>query len=924
MTNSTFYHKFLLAFVLYNVSIAHLHADTNTQATNIPQEAPEIAQKTEEITPLVQQCRSLAENFEFMAALLLNVKSSYGQQLLYVLTPILSLTQSIKELPGTATNDEIHKAFTLLLEGALYLNATIEKGIENAEEFNPTLTPTQNVTTQDIDQVIEKLNGTFKELMIKIDEFYQDLIGNMRMHVQGQLNKLDSILQAIITNVSNNSSIVNKKDITNDIRELRNTLRQIQKEAAGAGANPQMILSIHQVNRAIIRYLQEAQKHKFRKWVLVDLAQEVMRGNDAENPEQTLEELFMEIMRSNSDLDILTAQAEKIDLTVINKIARFAGDYIVDPIERYSLDAWTACLVFGGLYGAYYFDDNFFKNKDSLFRKIFGFRDHALGKQMVVDDLNRNKPIKWFGKTESFIYDQSHNITPIGSILCVMIKDRLQLQWKDLKPDLARHLRRWFNKIRGGSFAKKAEKYDFIYPTTTFDEIIGLEYEKSLIYPHLKYIKDPERWDANELTPPTGILLTGPTRSGKTFFAKAICGELHKENPDKNIKFISIDAHDIKEGGIGSWMQLAKIVAPCVLFIDEIDLLGLQRNQDKTLLADFLQALSGIADKDPKKQVIVIGTTNKPENIDTAMIQSGRLALEIRFHYPNIEERKEFIKKRLDKFAIDTEIFEIDVEKLARETHGKSFEDIKLMIDTAFIHVGIKGQIISQNILEWALDTQLRKIIDIDQKQIAPDEKILIAAHFAGQALVHILLNLNEKIAKVTIRQVVVKVKEESVYEQYYNQTKQTGLEQGAIFTYLENDTLDIKSQEEVIKKAKTLLGARIAERIITNSCSTFFDWKKNAAFNMIKTIITDGIDIKSLSKNGQGAISDQTLESIKIYEKEIEQLLLQHKPALLALADALQDKQSLTMSAILDIINTIEGTSNMADTQNSAIAVAA
>ena len=93
----------------------------------------------------------------------------------------------------------------------------------------------------------------------------------------------------------------------------------------------------------------------------------------------------------------------------------------------------------------------------------------------------------------------------------------------------------------------------------------------------LKYIKDPERWDADELTPPTGILLTGPTRTGKTFFAKAICGELHKQNPDKTIKFISIDAHDIKAEGIGMLMMYAKIMAPCVLFIDEIDLLGLQR-----------------------------------------------------------------------------------------------------------------------------------------------------------------------------------------------------------------------------------------------------------------------------------------------------------------------------------------------------------
>ena len=113
---------------------------------------------------------------------------------------------------------------------------------------------------------------------------------------------------------------------------------------------------------------------------------------------------------------------------------------------------------------------------------------------------------------------------------------------------------------------------------------------------------------------------------------------------------------------------------------------------------------------------------------------------------------------------------------------------------------------------------------------------------------------MEEQIAKVTIHQVVVKVKEESVYDQYYQQTKQTGLEQGALFTYLPNDTLDIKNQDEMLKKAKTLLGARVAERIVTNSCSTAYGWKKNSAFNMIKTIVADGIDLKSLSKNGQNS----------------------------------------------------------------------
>jgi cell division protease FtsH len=505
--------------------------------------------------------------------------------------------------------------------------------------------------------------------------------------------------------------------------------------------------------------------------------------------------------------------------------------------------------------------------------------------------------------------DQYYVTYPIGAYLTTHFMNGLKEKWTRIRPDIYRKIKVWFTRAKGGSFIKLSEKLDRISSSSvTFADVIGHEYEKSLIYPFIKYIKDPERWDARELTPPTGILLTGPTRSGKTFFAKAICGELSKQMASDSIRFISIDAHDIKANGIQTWMALAKAVAPCVIFIDEIDLLGLQRNQDKTMLSDFLQALSGIADNDPKKKVIVIGTTNKPENIDHALIQSGRLALEIRFKYPNLKERIEYIRKQLDKFAINPEAFDIDVNKLAHELEGRSFEDIKLVIDSAFIHVGIKGNIISQEILEWSLDTQLRKIIDIDTKEISDAEKRTLAAHFAGQVLTQILLNMEEQIAKVTIHQVVVKVKEESVYDQYYQQTKQTGLEQGALFTYLPNDTLDIKNQDEMLKKAKTLLGARVAERIVTNSCSTAYGWKKNSAFNMIKTIVADGIDLKSLSKNGQNAISDEALAKLKQCESEVEQLLIAHKPALIALTDALQNKQILTINQITKIIEQIEG----------------
>lgn len=916
---------------LISLSIAHLKADTNIPASqeNEVQEltadqAKELAtsltteQAKEFKNPFVDECKACAEYLDMIIRQLLSININQGMRLAKPLEPVLGYCNGIKQLPVTASAQELYQALSLLTECTAYIIKAIEDSSGKIEEFLPLNTPKENLTPQDFEEISKKLETNFNALLQKAREVNQDFIGTLLMHVCDQLNQLDRILQTINNNVDN-SSIVNKKDIKKEIMALRNDLRQVQKEVASAGSNPDAIKGAFQYNKAVLAYLADAQAHRYRKWSLMDLASAFNRTRL--DDDISLGELYIDIMMTNGALAQLEKNAEKIDLSLVNRSARFISDYIVDPLQRYSLDTYSMMALAAGFYGAYYFDDYFFTDQNSLFRRIIKFRNHSLGKtafgpienpkmpHLDKHNPNFNKPIGLLGSAEGFIYDQYHSITPLGAGLCFLIVNQLKAEWKDKKPKIIKRLGVWFDKLKGGAIAKNAEKYDFVISSITFDDIIGLEYEKSLVYPHLKYIKDPERWDANGLTPPTGILLTGPTRAGKTFFAKAICGEIHRQNPDKQIRFVSIDVHDIKADGINTWMGVAKMLAPCVLFIDEIDLLGLQRSQDKSLLSDFLQALSGITEKDPKRQVIVVGTTNKPENIDTALIQSGRFALEIRFKYPNLKERKEFILKRLEKFAIDPEVFEIDVDKLARETHEKSFEDIKLMMDTAFIQVGIKGQIISQDILESALDVQLRRVIDIDTKQISETEKRLIAAHYAGQTLAHILLNMEEKIAKTTIRQAVVKVKEESVWNQYDNKDhqKQIGLDHGAVFTYFEHDSYDIKNETENIKKAKTFLGARIAERILTNNCSIHFGWKKNAAYNLIKAIVADGIDIKATSESRQNAICDETDARLRDYEKEIEVLLREHVDALAAIAKELYAKQTLTIDQITHIIEKVE-----------------
>gem|GEM_PF-1251553 len=960
--------KKMIFILITLVSIPNLYADTNDpEQSNTFDNQPVTVQEEPQQSTLTHKCRYAAQALEEVTLTLFSIHVAQASTLMAPITNILSLCSQVKELPDTASLDQIYMYYKAFSQAANILLDITHNNFDNLNNFTLDTNIKENSNDAQLEAVQKDFIATMAILSHKVHESLRDMLANVQLNVRNQLNKLDSILQTINTNISNSTTIVNKEDIKREIMGLRNMLQQIKKEISVSGVDPQKILMVFKVNQLIVSYLQDAQENKFKKWVSFDLANEVMRHQNDENQEDG--DILSEIQKLNKELDTLASDAEKIDLTVINRAARFVDDYIVMPTQKYDLVRWgtlgSGTAIFGALL-AYYFElspfiikilgrprpptipsvdhinkegfdklqmeqtertnlialnylealceeaktnpalakaiDNIQKNPEFK-AKIKSYQDSA---ELIknITDRATEKPLIPFWKIEQFVNLNNLGKFVIGSTLAYFLYKEYGKVWEVYSPKWLHKLSMWFNKLKGGSYTKISNKFDELLPNTNFDDIIGLEYAKSQVYGHLKYIKDPERWDADELTPPTGILLTGKTRAGKTFFAKAICGELHKQNPDKTIRFLSLDAHDIKEKPIQYWMAFAKMFAPCVLFIDEIDLLNLQRTGDRTLLADFLQAMSGIADKDPKKQVIIIGTTNKPENLDTALVQPGRLALEIRFEYPTFAERKLFITKRLNKFAIDPVAFDIDVDNLARQTQDRSFEDIKMMLDSAFIHIGIQGQSISQEILEWALDNKLRKIVDVDTKEVSDQEKRLLSAHYAGQVLAHLLLDLDEKIAKITIRQVVVKVKEESVYDQYYGKEKQTGLEQGALFTYLEQDTYDVKSHQVLAKKAKTLLAARVAERIITNNCSTMFGWKKNSAFNMVKTLVTDGIDFQSLSKGAQDTISDTVQTKLKEYEDEMHNLLMEHKDVLIAITDALQVKQTLTIHEIMTIIN--------------------
>lgn len=960
----------VILLVITCSSITYLYPDTNDFITN-----PEIAIIEPTATPILEQIESghpltnhLLESFEQLEAVLgmiFTLKANQIDQITPLLMPVFEALTTFKQNHKYITsNKDIYHSYQIANACAEYLGQVLTGDVSQMEEFSLLIERKEDVSPAMLDEATQKLSDNIKILSEKINESIQDFITGIFNEVRGQLIKIDKILQTVNTNVGNNPKATNKADIKQTIMDLRNFLRQLQRDMSSMGASMEVISNVYKLNKAVLCYLNDVQKEKFLKWPPFDPIAYLTRTKA--DDQSGLEELLGDIATTTMHLNMLAENAEKIDLTWINHTARFVGDYVVDPIYKYRLIPYfaaTGITAAGLTYLAYLSNFEYFRDPNCLLRRFIGFPVEyvlapestepavlsfislleknsgsivpqnvdaaaiaAVGKtfkesstqmqamiikggEAVLTNLKQQKSnaLINLAKIEQILANNKMGTLVIGSTLIAGGYYYYSEIWKDAEPKLTRKLTAWFNRMKGGSYTKIADKLDEFLPTTTFADIIGLEYAKSLVYPHLKYIKDPERWDADGITPPTGILLTGPTRTGKTFFAKAICGELHKQNPDQNLRFFSLDVKDIKKEGIIFWLGFAKMIAPCVLFIDEIDLLQLQRTGNTDMLSEFLQGLSGIAEKDPKKQVIVIGVTNKPENIDKAMVQGGRLALEIRFELPKMGERKKHILKRLDQLAIDPEVFDIDVDKLARETNGCTFEELKLMLDAAFINIGIKGESLSQAHLERALDQQIRRIIDIDSREITAEEKLSIASHHAGQTLIHLLENPLEKIAKVTVRQVVVKVAEEGVWSHLEKEKKldkkQAGLEQGALFTYLEHDTFNLQTHDQLVKKAKTLLAGAIAEKVVSGSASTFYGSKKNLAFTIIKTIVADGIEFEGLSKNAQDSIIDEAFALLRQYEAEVYTTLIKHEKSLQALTTALIEKQTITIDEIHKII---------------------
>lgn len=466
------------------------------------------------------------------------------------------------------------------------------------------------------------------------------------------------------------------------------------------------------------------------------------------------------------------------------------------------------------------------------------------------------------------------------------------------------YLKNKYELLRGKS-SKKSQT-----PTNTFDDIIGLDFAKKEFEEIIDYIINPEKFERTGNKPAKGYLMIGAPRTGKSYIAKAICGEINARQKllgkPATINFISLAADEIMQSNFDYIMNYINNQAPCVVFIDEIDLLCLNRgNGDKenALLSQILTHMSGFFSDDTgrrletNKQVIFVAATNNPQNIDSALLKSGRFSKIIQFEYPCLDERILFTVRELNKRAITTLNPEF-IEEMAKELEGCSFEDLSLIITGAIQRASVNYTPVSEIHFRAAIDEILKSILP-QSKPLSEQENAIIANYQAGKALANILLTPQVKISTVTTKPINKKIETRKAGNIVTTPT----IQHGGLFTYQNQNLLALKNDQDLMLECQILLAGHITQELLMGSSAyTYRPEDQQMALVIAKQIALAGENYEELTTDLQKEILHKAYEIKNACKQQIKLLLSTHQTALAKLAQALQKQQILSTKEISNI----------------------
>ena len=461
----------------------------------------------------------------------------------------------------------------------------------------------------------------------------------------------------------------------------------------------------------------------------------------------------------------------------------------------------------------------------------------------------------------------------------------------------------------GGMFnlgKSNARVYDKDKTTIRFHDVAGEDEAKENLQEIVNYLHDPNQFKSIGATMPKGILLVGPPGTGKTMLAKAVAGE-------SNVPFFSISGSEFVEMFVGmgaskvrSLFKDAKEKAPCIVFIDEIDAIGGKRNagnfggndEREQTLNQLLTEMDGFEDNNG---IVVLAATNRPENLDPALLRPGRFDRRVPVELPDLQGREDILKVHAKKVKTEPGI---DYNVVARMASGASGAELANIINEAALRaVREKRNAVSQKDLEESIEV----VIAGYQKKnaiLTDKEKLVVAYHEVGHALVAALQTHSAPVQKITI------IPRTSGALGYTMQ-----VEEG-------NHPLYTKSELE--NRIATLTGGRAAEEVefgqVTTGASNDIEQATKIARAMITRygmsdefdmVAMETVNNKYLGGDASLACSDGTASTIdqkvvalvKQQHDKAKQLLTEHKADLDRIAQFLYQKETITGEEFMEIL---------------------
>lgn len=438
----------------------------------------------------------------------------------------------------------------------------------------------------------------------------------------------------------------------------------------------------------------------------------------------------------------------------------------------------------------------------------------------------------------------------------------------------------------------KGEVYDDTERKTkiTFDNIAGLDEEKEELKEIVEFLKKPKKFTEMGAKIPKGVLLYGKPGTGKTLIAKAIAGEA-------DVPFISMSGSEFIEmfAGLGAsrvrkLFDKARKLAPCIVFIDEIDAIGSRRtsnsgaeSENNQTLNQLLVEMDGFSSEET---IIVLAATNRPEMLDKALLRPGRFDRQITIPVPDLKGRLEILKIHSeDKRLSDN----VNLESIAEDTAGFTGAELaNILNESAIIATINKHEEIENSDIEEAVK---KVTVGLEKKTrvYSEKDKKLTAYHEAGHAVVSKYLPTQMDVKEVSIIPRGVA---------------------GGYTMYKSDEDKYYMSRTEMQEKLIALLGGRAAEKLVLDDISTGASNDIEVATKIAREMVTkygmsdnlgpidfqgrDQNDYMIFGENIGDKIGQEVKNLIDIAYNDAQKLLIEHRDKLDIIAQTLLKQEKI------------------------------